>query len=224
MKIRCPHCGTYFVSNAVAQSLRFSDSNQAHSAAYRLHTCLACNEHSVEYTPQKKSEPSQWRIIDPIVAPVLNIPNTVPEPIQQAYQEAHAVKDISPNACAGLARRCLQGLLEDQGYADKDPSKQIDLVLKETDVTRRLPDPIADSVDLVRNYGVFGVHPIKEKTSDAEIAVQAIEADACLEVLAELIDHYYARPLAAAERRAAVDAKLTAAGKQLSRGRSKPGS
>jgi hypothetical protein len=49
------------------------------------------------------------------------------------------------------------------------------------------------------------------------ISVESGEAEWCLDILDEMFDHYYVKPTQAAARKAALDARLTAAGKPPSK-------
>ena len=49
------------------------------------------------------------------------------------------------------------------------------------------------------------------------IPVEEGEAEWCLDILEEMFDHYHVKPKQAAERKAALDAKLAAAGKAPSK-------
>jgi hypothetical protein len=73
------------------------------------------------------------------------------------------------------------------------------------------------TLDAIRNFGNFSAHPITDLTTLQIIDVQEHEAEYCLDVLDALFDHYYVRPEEAKRKRAALDAKLTAAGKPLSK-------
>jgi hypothetical protein len=58
---------------------------------------------------------------------------------------------------------------------------------------------------------------VTNETTLQVIDVEPEEAAWCLEILEEMFDHYYVKPAHAEARKAALDAKLTAAGKQLSK-------
>jgi hypothetical protein len=58
---------------------------------------------------------------------------------------------------------------------------------------------------------------VTDQTTLQVIAVEPGEAEWCLEILEEMFDHYYVRPAVAAARKAALNAKLVAAGKPLSK-------
>jgi hypothetical protein len=123
--------------------------------------------------------------------------------------EACVVLPLSAKASAALARRCLQAVLQENGYKARNLAKQVDRLLK----AKVLPTHIHKNVDAIRNFGNFGAHPINDKTSLQIIDVEPHEADWCLEILEALFDHFYVGPAAAAAKKAALNAKLSAAGK-----------
>lgn len=133
----------------------------------------------------------------------------VPQEIAEDFNEAAQVLSISPKASAALSRRCLQGMLRQQGYIQKDLAPAIQAALD----SGTLPPAHAENLDAIRNIGNFAAHPMKDKQTDAIMPVEPHEADWNLEVLEGLFDHYYVQPAKAAARRAALDAKLGAAGK-----------
>lgn len=133
----------------------------------------------------------------------------VPAEIAEDFNEASAVLSISPKASAALSRRCLQGVLRHQGYTQKDLAPAIQAALD----SGTLPAAHAENLDAIRNIGNFAAHPMKDKQTDSIVPVEPHEAEWNLEVLEGLFDHYYVQPAKAAARRAALDAKLAAAGK-----------
>lgn len=136
-------------------------------------------------------------------------PPEVPAEIAEDFNEAAAVLTISPKASAALSRRCLQGILKGQGFDHKDLAPAIQAALD----SKTLPAAHADNLDAVRNIGNFAAHPMKDKHTNSIVPVEPHEAEWNLEVLEGLFDHYYVQPAKAAARRAALDAKLGAAGK-----------
>ncbi|HEX8366235.1 MAG TPA: DUF4145 domain-containing protein [Allosphingosinicella sp.] len=140
-------------------------------------------------------------------------PAEVPPPIAADYVEANEVLPISPKAAAALARRCLQAILSSHGYIGRDLVKQVDAVLAETDASRALPTALRENIDAIRNFGNFSAHPITDQTTLQVIEVETGEAEWCLQLLIDLFDHYYVAPARAAAKRAALGAKLAAAGK-----------
>jgi Domain of unknown function (DUF4145) len=143
----------------------------------------------------------------------------VPDEIVDDYIEACNVLPISSKASAALLRRCLQTILHREGYkvGNGDLAKEIDLLLNESAPKKAIPQSLHDTVDAIRNFGNFGAHPINDKTSLQIVEVDDHEAEWCLQILEECFEHFYTRPAAARERKAALDAKLAAAGKPQSK-------
>jgi hypothetical protein len=144
-------------------------------------------------------------------------PAETPSEIREDYEEAGRVLPISHKASAALSRRCLQAILRGQGYAQRDLAKQIDAVLNEPDPAKAIPSALRETVDAIRNFGNFSAHPITDQTTLQVIEVEPGEAEWCLDILEEMFDHYYVKPAQAAARKAALNVKLAAAGKPLSK-------
>jgi hypothetical protein len=133
----------------------------------------------------------------------------VPAHIAEDYHEACAVLKHSPKASAALSRRCLQAVLRENGFAQKDLAPAIQAALD----SKTLSSAIADNLDAIRNIGNFAAHPMKDSNTGQILPVEPHEAGWNLDVLEELFDFYYVQPEKAKRRRAALDAKLAAAGK-----------
>lgn len=144
-------------------------------------------------------------------------PSSVPEKLAEDFAEACLVLASSAKASAALSRRCLQGVLHDNGYTGKNLADEIQMLLDEDDPKKSVPDSIRTTVDLVRNFGNFSAHPVTDITGQQVIPVEAHEADYCLDVLEELFDYFYERPAQARARKAALDKKLAEAGKPPSK-------
>jgi hypothetical protein len=127
------------------------------------------------------------------------------------------VLPLSAKASAALARRCLQTILREHGYKDRDLAKEIDLLLNETDPRKAIPESLRQTIDGIRNFGNFSAHPITDLTTLQIIDVEPEEADWCLDIVEEMFQHFYVRPALAKARKVALDAKLKAAGKPLSK-------
>jgi len=134
----------------------------------------------------------------------------VPTEFAEDYIEASLVLADSPKASAALSRRVLQHLLRQKaGVKPSDLAKEIDQVIS----SRTLPSHLADAIDGIRNIGNFAAHPIKSTASGEVVPVEAGEAEWNLDVLEGLFDFFFVQPEATKRRRAALDAKLAAAGK-----------
>jgi hypothetical protein len=108
-----------------------------------------------------------------------------------------------------LSRRCLQQLLELQGYKDSNLGKAIAAVLN----SNALPRSLARNLDAIRNIGNFAAHPTKDTNSGAIFAVEPEEAEWNLDVLEGLFDFYYVQPAIDGLKIEALNTKLLAAGK-----------
>jgi hypothetical protein len=133
----------------------------------------------------------------------------VPADLAEDYDEAGKVLTISPKASAALTRRCLQSLLRSQGFDQKDLAPAIAALI----ASKTIPSWLAQNVDAIRNIGNFAAHPLKDSNGGEILPVETHEADWNLEVLESLFDFYYVQPAHDAERRAALNEKLKAAGK-----------
>jgi hypothetical protein len=72
---------------------------------------------------------TEWhRRLYPIGRATKSLPNTS-EAHLKPYHEACAVLELSPAASACMSRRCLQGILKEQGYSQKNLVQQIEAVL-----------------------------------------------------------------------------------------------
>jgi len=104
----------------------------------------------------------------------------------------------------------LQLVLRDEAKVKpQDLSKEIQELLDRG----TLPSHIAESLDAVRNIGNFAAHPIKSKSTGEIVPVEAGEAEWNLDVLESLFDFYFVGPARTKARKAALDAKLSDAGK-----------
>jgi hypothetical protein len=108
-------------------------------------------------------------------------------------------------------------MLHAHGYRARDLRKEIDLLLSETDPRKALSYRLRQTVDSIRNFGNFSAHPIDDKTTLQVIDVEPHEAEWCLEIIEELFDHFYVGPAVTKTKKAALDAKLVAAGKPPSK-------
>lgn len=178
---------------------------------YRIMICPECSSPLVQVSSEEST--GNWVTFFPSGANRGPVPPEVPSTIASEYIEACNVLHISAKASAALSRRCLQSILRAHGYKDKDLAKEIDLLLNETDTTKAIPSSLRDTVDAVRNFGNFSAHPIDDKTTLQIIDVEPEEAEWCLEIIEEMFQHFYVRPAQSAARKAALNAKLSQAGK-----------
>lgn len=179
-------------------------------ARVRIAECPECCRYTLWL---RLSDDVEERMIEPISPSRGPVSTHVPSNICEDYIEACNVLPISAKASAALSRRCLQNILNSHGYKGRDLSKQIDSLLAETDATKAVGSVLAGTIDAIRNFGNFSAHPIDDQTTLQIIDVEPQEAEWCLQILEDMFDHFYERPAQAAARKAALNAKLAAAGK-----------
>ena len=227
----CPHCGKAFHEDWRGLDLAQSESIMRHltgsSTSYfgwraKITSCPSCKNATIELSKYHYSEDNKLTIVEEFRAYPQNTfrrptPQEVPPDIREDYEEACKVLPMSPKASAALSRRCLQAILRRQGYHQNNLVQQIDALLAEADVAKAIPSALRATVDAIRNFGNFSAHPMTDQTTLQVIDVESDEADWCLEILEEMFDHYHVKPAQAAARKAALDAKLAAAGKSPSR-------
>lgn len=226
--MKCPHCGIHFHDNWEEQYVVRNGQNI--NWRYRTAYCPGpgCKKLTIEFGQPSTSGTTAgnwvWRQVYPIGANRGPVPPEVRAEIAQDYIEACNVLLISPKASAALSRRCLENMLHEHGYKARDLAKEIDLLLGETDPAKVLPHKLRVTVDGIRHFGNFAAHPIDDKTSLRDdkslrevIDVEPHEAEWCLEVIEDPFEFFYVGPEAAKAKKAALDAKLIAAGKPPSK-------
>jgi hypothetical protein len=137
-------------------------------------------------------------------------PKEVPRGLAEDFGEAVDVLDVSPKASAALSRRCLQNTIR-----DILGTKKARLVDEINDLISQnlVSSSVADQLHAVRSIGNFGAHEEKDTSTGTIIDVEPEEASYNLDVLEVLFDEVYVKPARAAAQKAAINAKLKAAGK-----------
>jgi len=213
--MKCPHCS---ITVHVQPSDRYIDYHNTYTGyAVRACLCPACGKYILWLGQGEYRAASDWQLIEPPGSNRGPVPIEVPRHVAEDYVEACTVQPLSAKASAALSRRCLQIILRDHGYKAKDLSKEIDLLLSESDPTKAIPTSLRHTVDGIRNFGNFSAHPVTDQTTLQIIDVEPHEAEWCLEILEEMFQHFYVRPTEARKRKAALDAKLNNAGKPVSK-------
>ncbi len=124
--------------------------------------------------------------------------NLVPSAFFEDYSEAIKVVDVSPKAAAILVRRALQCVLNDRNFKGKSLFDQVEAMVKD----QSTPEDLRIAVDLIRNFGNFGAHPLTDRQTLTLVDVEPNEAESCIQLLEELFLFYYVEP---ARRRARLD-------------------
>ena len=219
----CPHCNHNFAPDLSRTSIKHMEKDADGEWAIQYERCqnLECRRliiqlirgkfHSfggASYTLDEHS-PYSISFVRPKSA-MRNVPPEVPEALKQDFVEACLVLSDSPKASAALSRRCLQHLLHDYARIKaRDLATEIQMAID----SKKLPSHIEDSIDAIRNIGNFAAHPLKSQQTGLIEEVVPGEAEWTLDVLEMLFDFYFVLPAKAAQRRAALNAKLQSAGK-----------
>ncbi len=120
-------------------------------------------------------------------------PDCVPEPLRIDYQEACAIRDLSPKASATIIRRCLQGMIRDFCGIKKgrliDEIKELRKRMEAGDAPRGVHHDTVDAIDHVRGIGNIGAH--MEKDINTIIEVDPDEAQRLIELTELLFEEWY---------------------------------
>jgi hypothetical protein len=149
----------------------------------------------------------------PMRSRAFTLPLDLPTNVSADYSEASKLLAISAAASAAFSRRCLQTILKAQGYTETTLARQIDGVLNEAAPSKVVPHYITTRLDVVRNFGNFSVHEMENRATAEILDVQPGEAEWCLEIMEDLIEHYYVRPAAEQAKIDKLNEKLRGAGK-----------
>jgi hypothetical protein len=134
------------------------------------------------------------RLIRPDVLLPKPVPLGVPEKIEQDYVEATKVLSISLNASAALSRRCLQNILRKISSLETPKFPENGSLYDEIEAVRdskKIPPLTSDKLHAVRELGNLAAHPLQDKYTNAIVEVKREEAELTLEIINELLDHYY---------------------------------
>lgn len=208
--MKCPHCRTSF--HEALQATKLSGGKLWWYSQIAI--CPECDKDVVKAgIGTSNALPGSWMQVYPSGSNRGPVPSEVPSEIAADYNEAALVLPLSAKASAALSRRCLQSVLQEAGYSQKDLSKQIDAALAEESGRKALPSGVHAIVDAVRNFGNFSAHRITDETTLEIIDVEPHEAEYCLDILDAVFDHYYVKPAEAKRMKDALNAKLAAAKK-----------
>lgn len=123
----------------------------------------------------------EWQLI-PIGARAL--PDYVPAPIRREYEEASAVRVVSPNAAATLARRCLQLMIRDFWGITKG------MLGAEIEALKEKVEPETwGAIDSVRKNGAIGAH--LDKGANLIMEADRNEPEVLLSLIEYLIEDWY---------------------------------
>jgi hypothetical protein len=132
-----------------------------------------------------------WTLLPPSSAKPQ--PDYIPKVIRDDYNEACAIRDLSPKASATIMRRCLQGMIRDFCKISKPRLiDEIKELRKRVDSGHAPPGVLPDSVDAidnVRNIGNIGAH--MEAKINVIVDVDPNEAQTLIELVETLLEEWY---------------------------------
>ncbi len=222
-RMRCASCGQAAVpAHTYGQTIRSLDGAALILAGpdklpwftVAIAICASCGADNVfmrKWTRERSEtgDPDEiihWqRRVEPLGRGTKSLPNTPPSLLKD-YGRACATIDVSPAASACMSRRCLQGILEKQGYTQRDLADQIAALL--ADKSKPLPPDLYDTVDAIRQFGNFGAHRKPDRSTLEIIEVEAGEAEWCIEISERLMEHFHEQPARSKARLEAMKEKL----------------
>lgn len=120
-------------------------------------------------------------------------PECVPAVLVEDYEEACAIRNLSPKASATLIRRCLQGMI--RNFCGISKTRLVDEIneLKQLVEEGKSPSGVQlehiEAIDHVRSIGNIGAH--MEKDINVIIDVDPNEAQALIELTELLFEEWY---------------------------------
>jgi len=210
--MKCPHClisiHPSFQETPLANGAYIGTEDKIRTSWIAKHmTCPSCSKAILHLVKKKSRGNPVTFLIYPSHQSRLPANSVVPKELADDFNEAAKVLPHSAKASAALSRRCLQHLLNLQGFKNRDLVDAIEKAMA------TLPSHLSENLDAVRNIGNFAAHPAKNKNTGEIVNVEPHEASWNLDVLESLFDHYYVRPHISKAKRKALDEKLTGAGK-----------
>lgn len=216
--MKCPHCLVEIHSRSSRTEIGKDKDGKWYIESNR---CPSCDRNSYKLQNYElKAHPHIAGMINEIerssilIYPKASNRNPVPQevPIEFAkdYNEACLVLADSPMASSALSRRSLQHILREKLAIKKaDLAKEIQEVIDKV----LLPADLLESIDAIRNIGNFAAHPIKSQSSGEIVDVEPGEAEWNLDVIEMLFDYLFVRPELVKRKKAALNLKLSDAGK-----------
>lgn len=206
--MKCPHCLVEFHPDGGESNL---DSDREYKFVIEGNECPKCGRLNYVFRVcHKGGTVLKEYLVYPKSISRTPLPPEVPPQFADDYKEACAVLGDSPKASAALSRRCLQHLFREEAKTKaKNLNDQIDEVIN----SKTLPSSLSEAIDAVRVLGNFAAHPIKSTNSGAIVEVEPGEAEWSLDTLEGLFDFYFVQPAVLKQKKDALNAKITKAGK-----------
>lgn len=148
-----------------------------------LYSAQRDNYGETSITQESRRKPIQTWHLKPQAASK-PMPDYVPEPIREDYEEACLIRSLSPKASATLSRRCLQGIIRDYWKISKGR------LIDEINAIEEKTDPLTwKAIDSVRKIGNIGAH--MEKDINLIVEVDENEAGMLINLIEILVKDWY---------------------------------
>ncbi len=215
----CPYCNrnaTITGSNYASNKWVFDEGNKDGSVVFQCGVIVCPNSSCGEYVITASTvkgryvgggvrtegqKLAEWRLKP--LSSAKPIPDYVPEPIRNDYEEACLIATLSPKASATLSRRCLQGMIRDfHGISEKT------LWFEIQNLKGKVDDTTWGAIDAVRSIGNIGAH--METDISVIVDVDPGEAQLLIELIETLIDEWYVHRHERQQRMAAIVAVASA--------------
>ena len=216
--MKCPHCLENFHHEDVTETTELG-SDQEYDFEIQQAQCPACKRMVITLLKTRLIHVVGGTIggggrtdqpVHPRTPSRVALGSEIPVDYASDYREAAVVLADSAKASAALSRRLLQRLLREVVRVKPDDlSKEIDQVLE----SAQLQGDLARSIDAIRNVGNFAAHPTKDKNTGEIVDVEPGEAEWLLDVIEDLFDALFTRPVIQQKRVAELEQKLKDAGK-----------
>jgi len=123
-----------------------------------------------------------WQLIPASSAKLF--PDYIPRAIRSDYEEACAIRDLSPKASATLSRRCLQGMIRDFWSISRHR-----LVDEIAELEEKVDPGTWSAIDALRRLGNIGAH--MEKDISVMVDVDPDEAALLICLIETLLHEWY---------------------------------
>lgn len=198
VSMTCPHClreAVFGIQNATYDlPASGSDGSLAYVPKYGYCPSSECGRLVVLVTETVNGEPNggapRDRLVVPPVRSVVGFAD-VPEDTLSDYVEAVQVLEISPNASAALARRCLQSAI--RRLLGKDGGT-LRGEIAEFREKSQAPPYLKESLGDIRAIGNVASHPGLDKHTSMIVNVDPDDARGLLRILEEVFRHCFADP------------------------------
>jgi hypothetical protein len=220
----CPHCNTGIRFEISGSSACYVDNlhlNQGYDVAHGF--CPECKDFIVvlrrgsiwtQYNGNdayhEMGEVRSTEVLHPSNRTERVLPDEVPLNYRRDFSESALTLAISPRASAALSRRILQHIFHSEPQINANSlAAEIERFIHLPGV----PSQLTEAIDAIRNIGNFAAHPLKDSQTGLVIDVEPGEAEWLLDVLEAMFDFVFVQPTRLRQRKAQLNAKLSAAGK-----------